>query len=302
MSILSRVLPSTLHTRLRDIVFGRSRIQVIDKSDSSATPVRPIFIIGCFRSGTTLLRYLIDSHSQICCPPETKFLTHLAALYENHESMKAFSSMGFEENYVRRRIRNLTNDFFLDYMAANGKSRWADKTPEYVRILDFIEWLYGKEVDYIFIYRNGLDVTHSMFEQSIQPLEPNKTLEKAFAYWAEDARIMVEWRSRLGARCHEVFYENLCRNPSKIMDGVFDFLEVPREDVVNNWYRMRHDMGYEDIKARRQTQIRVSHGNFKSWGGNVITHFKSMAAGLHEQIGYDPATLMPKESGGLDEI
>ena len=36
--------------------------------------MKKIFIFGCQRSGTTLLRYLLDSHSKIACPPETKFI------------------------------------------------------------------------------------------------------------------------------------------------------------------------------------------------------------------------------------
>jgi len=38
---------------------------------------RPIFIVGCQRSGTTMLRLMLDSHSRISCGPETRFLEDL---------------------------------------------------------------------------------------------------------------------------------------------------------------------------------------------------------------------------------
>lgn len=294
MSILFRILPPKLHTRMRDIVFGRTHITVVDKSEHEGIQARPVFLIGCFRSGTTLLRYLLDSHSQICCPPESKFLTHLSALRRDSKFMKAFGTMGFDEEYVQKRLKRFSDDFFLDYMLAKKKKRWVDKTPEYVRILDFIDWLYGKEVDYIFIYRNGLDVTQSMLTQNIAPLEPDKTIEKAFEYWLEDARTMLAWRPKIQGRCYEVFYENLCSRPSDTMNTIFDFLGVLQEDVVKVWFRKRHDMGFEDIKARRRTSIKLSHGNFKVWGRETVERFKSKAAEVHERIGYNPKTLMPK--------
>ncbi|MEW6518555.1 MAG: sulfotransferase [Thermodesulfobacteriota bacterium] len=279
---------------MRDIVFGRSRITVVDKSEQEKLHVRPIFLIGCFRSGTTLLRYLLDSHSLICSPPETKFLTHLSGLHKDSESMQAFGTMGFDDEYVRKRMKHFAEEFFLDYMAAKKKVRWVDKTPEYVRILDYIDWMYGEEVDYIFIYRNGLDVTQSMLLQSIAVLEPNKNMAKAFEYWFEDALTMLSWRQKLKGRCCEVFYENLCRNPSDTMNTIFDFLDVPREDVVDVWFRKRHDMGFEDIKARRQTSIKLSHGNFSAWSREELDHYKARAAEVHERLGYDPETLMPR--------
>jgi hypothetical protein len=213
---------------------------------------------------------------------------------KDSESMKAFGTMGFDDEYVRKRLKHFAEEFFLDYMAAKKKIRWVDKTPEYVRILDFIDWIYGKEVDYIFIYRNGLDVTQSMLLQSIAVLEPNKNMAKAFEYWFADALTMLSWRQKLKGRCCEVFYENLCSSPSDTMNTIFDFLNVPREDVVDVWFRKRHDMGFEDIKARRQTNIKLSHGNFSVWSREEVDLYKARAAEVHERLGYDPETLMPK--------
>lgn len=40
----------------------------------AADPASPIFIVGCQRSGTTMLRLILDSHPRISCGPETRFL------------------------------------------------------------------------------------------------------------------------------------------------------------------------------------------------------------------------------------
>ena len=209
--------------------------------------------------------------------------------------MRALDSMGFDENYVRDRLRSTADDFFLAYMVAHGKKRWVDKTPEYVRILDFIEWLYGGDVDYIMIYRNGLDVTKSMLSTYIHTLEPGKTLDKAFKYWIEDIKIMLDWRERHRKRCLDIFYEDLCLDTKTNVERIFSYIGVPYENVEKTWFQKRHERGDEDIKARRQTGINLSHGNFHSWDPYNIRRLKEASAEFHERMGYNPETLMPRK-------
>ncbi|HEV8165823.1 MAG TPA: sulfotransferase, partial [Actinomycetota bacterium] len=59
---------------------------------------RPIFIVGCQRSGTTLLRLILDAHPNISCGPETRFLEDLARITGdgNWPRMRLF---GFPKEY-----------------------------------------------------------------------------------------------------------------------------------------------------------------------------------------------------------
>ncbi len=108
----------TFRTRLRDIIFGRTKIRVINLSHNE--DVLPVFIIGTFRSGTTLLRFLLNSHTKICIPLETKFLTDIATLRSNPSTQKAIESMGLEENYIKKSIREFTSSFYRPYMLSNN--------------------------------------------------------------------------------------------------------------------------------------------------------------------------------------
>ncbi len=293
MKVLYRYFP-TLHTRLRDMIFGRTRIKVVRAETDVPQGPRPAFIIGCFRSGTTILRYLLDSHSALCCPPESKFLSPFSEIWRDPVSRRGLESMGFDNDFIRQEMRIFAEKFFVTYMAAKEKKRWIDKTPEYVFCLDFLDWLYGEEADYIFMFRNGLDTTASMYEQKITVLEPDKTLDSTFAYWKRSIETMLEWRPKLRGRLHEVRYEELCQAPVAVMDGVFDFLGVGKENVLDRWFRENHDLGYEDNKARRQTSIRMSHGNFNTWPPETIATFKKNASALHRAMGYDPECLLPQ--------
>ena len=284
-----------LITRLRDLAFGRPRIKVVHEKVFNDYEVAPIFIVGTFRSGTTLLRFMLDSHSRICCAPESKLLKPLASLYAKDGCMRALRDMGYDESYVRRKVRELSDCFFVGHMLAQEKARWADKTPEYVRILDFIEWLYGPHCKYVLIYRNGLDVANSMNENYIEPLDQQKSLMKCFEYWAHDTEIMADWERRYPRRCYSLKYEDLCTKTTLLMRELFDFLEEDWEDGVLKWYEKGHVRGHEDIKARRQRGIKFSFGNYRDWPENLEQELKERAASLHELIGYDPETLMPSK-------
>lgn len=280
-------------TRLRDMAFGRPRIKLIDERRVAEHDVEPIFIIGTFRSGTTLLRYILDSHSAICCPPESKFLEPLASLYTAESCMRALRYMGYDEGFVKRKVRELTDAFFLTYMLAHNKKRWADKTPEYVRVLDFIEWLYGPRCKYVLIYRNGLDTADSMNQTYIEKLDDQKNLTKTFEYWFQDTQIMARWERKYPARCYALKYEDLCTRTRPILKALFDFLGEDWEEGVLYWYRKGHDRGDEDIKARRQRDIHLSFGNYTHWPQELQERLKKKAASVHKMIGYDPETLMP---------
>lgn len=284
-----------LITRFRDLLFGRPRIKVINRSPQDSLCSKPIFIIGTFRSGTTLLRYIIDSHSNICCPAESKFLEPLSQLHDLKRCKRAFDFMGFDESYVKKEIKSLADNFFCTYMMAHNKTRWADKTPEYVRILDFIEWLYGPNCQYILIYRNGLDVANSMHETELERFGPDQSLDYAYRYWAHDTQIMADWEDRYPSRCFSLNYESLTSNLTEVLQSMFDFLEEPWDDQVLQWYSKGHDRGDEDIKARRQRGIKISFENFKSWPPETISKYKKSAAKLHKRVGYDPVTLLPSK-------
>src|SRR5205814_3964197 len=97
---------------------------------------RPILVGGCYRSGTTLVRYLLDAHPRIFCGPEVKLLRDFFGDYtgDRHAHLRLFSTaralfgddevlVEFGAAYVR----------LLERAAARaGKARWADKTPDHV--------------------------------------------------------------------------------------------------------------------------------------------------------------------------
>jgi protein-tyrosine sulfotransferase len=193
---------------------------------------RHIVMGGAPRSGTTLLRRLLDRHPEICAGAETKLFVpaafNLAWLAESYaipldelEAMRgaASSQAGFIDAFaVRAR-------------ADTGKSRWAEKTPQNIRHLDWIlEHFPGASV--IHVIRDGRDVVCSMREHpdwrwvdgAWQKVLVPRPLHWYAERWVEDTAAGMARRG--DGRYVEVRYEDLVSDPVMAMRAVCERLDV----------------------------------------------------------------------------
>src|ERR1044071_4906702 len=109
----------------------------------NATPTSwPVFLVGCHRSGTTLLRYLLDAHPDMACPPESKFIAGLEAFVEYPQAETGLLTLGFSMEDIRAELRRVIESFLGGYARRQGKRRWVDKTPNYYRLLPFIDEIF----------------------------------------------------------------------------------------------------------------------------------------------------------------
>src|SRR3972149_7016175 len=108
-----------------------------------------IIVLGMPRSGTTLLRRLLNAHPNICCPPETNLLSAAARFLEEHRFSgghsvgvaNALAFSGYAEQEVDARLREFVFGFFREFSGREGKRRWAEKTAFDAFHLDEIEKL-----------------------------------------------------------------------------------------------------------------------------------------------------------------
>lgn len=103
MNLTLRVL-----NKISTIIHGppvRDRIVVKVVDGSSRKSLKPGFLIGVYRSGTALLCYILDSHSNIAVPPETNFLYPLADMWRSEWVKTGVRGTGFDENALLDRLR-----------------------------------------------------------------------------------------------------------------------------------------------------------------------------------------------------
>src|SRR4051794_12588174 len=189
------------------------------------TTPRPIFIVGCPRSGTTLLRLMLDSHRNISCGPETHFLTDLAKLTD--ESWRRLGLFGFPKEYWHGKVADFFESFQVDYARRRGKTRWADKTPIYTPILGFVTELFPTS-QIIHVIRDGRDVVASHREKWGWRSGTRSTRK-----WPRYVRIARDVGAMLPPeRYLEVRYERLVADPEAVMREVLGFLDEPWDPAV----------------------------------------------------------------------
>jgi hypothetical protein len=228
---------------------------------------RPIFIIGCARSGTTLVRLILDSHPRISAGAETKFLPELGAMVERARIEGKFD---VSRAYVLELMRGFYGRLQGDYMIRRGKRRWAEKTPGYTMHLPLIEELYPT-AQYVHVIRDGRDVVASHRDRWGYRTALGTGLRKWPAY------ITVARRFARGLppdRYHEMRYEDLVREPEQTARELFAFLGEPWDPQVLAYDLSAHsDM---DQVAGLQAERRRSGGDGRLIYASRVQHGASL--------------------------
>ncbi len=194
---------------------------------------RHIVMGGAPRSGTTLLRRLLDRHPDICAGAETKLFVpaafNLAWLAESY-------SIRLEELEEMRRASS-SQAGFIDAFAARvraaaARARWAEKTPQNIRHLD---WILDRfpAASVIHVIRDGRDVVCSMREHPdwrwVDGRWQRVLVPRPLAWyaerWVEDTAAGMARRQ--DGRYLEVRYEDLVADPAIALRTICEHVGVP---------------------------------------------------------------------------
>ena len=186
---------------------------------------RPIFIIGCPRSGTTLTRSIIDAHPNIACGAETHFLKDLSRIVNHH--WERIERYDFPKEYWNQKIADFFTSFKSEYAQKQGKKRWAEKTPGYALKLDFIYSLYP-DLQIVHVIRDGYDVTLSHLDRWGYKKAVNAT-----KVWPKSIRHARSFSQSLpDDQYFEIRYEDLVKEPEKNCKLLFEYLAEPWDPIV----------------------------------------------------------------------
>jgi hypothetical protein len=236
----------------------------------------PVFIVGCSRSGTTLLRLMLDSHPSLAIPDESHFITELhrgwlgarrspASTLERVLVHSRFLRWGLDPAEVRRMAAvtrpssygEVMRTVFAAYAATRGKPRWGDKTPSYIAHIPLLAELFPG-AQFIHIIRDGREVARSVAAHRWGPPTP----VTAALRWKRQVRAGRRAGRQLPSeRYLEVRLEELIVAPERVLRGVCDFLHEP--------------FAAEMLEFHRSAKQPVWSGNPSAWDHVDHQHLSS---------------------------
>ncbi len=243
-------------------------------------PARAFFIAGCPRSGTTLLRWMLNAHPSIAVTPET----HFGELYVKSRGRRdaaadrpsrssvlddfcrsaAFDEMALDEGTFRDRASLHPDDpwwplrIAMQDFARSRKASWVgEKTPSHALYSKALSTAFP-EARFVFVRRDPRAVVASWRRASWS----GKLDVEVAEVWRRSSRAMRGASDVLGDRCLEVDYEGLVRDPGPTLRAVCALLEEafdPQmlryfdrdDDTMSEAERVDHALTFESPRCSR---------------------------------------------------
>lgn len=259
----------------------------------------PIFVGGVPRSGTTLLRVILDTHPRIFCGTELRVVHALATLAANAEQ---HSGPVLADSYAvsHERLRGIFAELILDFLTpawhASGKPRVAEKTPSNVLVFPQLHRLFPSS-PLIHVIRDVRDVVASRLERdkaaASAGFDAPTTARIRAREWVDTMTLRRQLLSDpdLSRSYYELRYESLVSDPEPTLRPLFEFLGETFDPAVLEFHRVQRNVaGTEEWSAEA-----VSRSIFTSSVGRwqqTLTH-EEVAAVIDEareaskELGYD---------------
>ena len=184
----------------------------------------PVFIFSAPRSGSTLLRVILGSHSSLYAPPELP-LKHVGVRAETHWIQASLEGM---ELGVEDLEHMLWDRVLAEALRRSGKPRLVVKTPSNVLIWERIAACWP-DAAFVFLLRHpaaAVASLHSSFDPAWRP-EDAGSMEESVARGLRYMTVVEQARSALPGLT--VRYEELTASPERVVGELCDFLGVPFE-------------------------------------------------------------------------
>jgi hypothetical protein len=232
-----------------------SSSQNISIPDSLPMPI----IVGSPRSGTTMLRLMLDAHSELAIPPETGFLAiseklrgrgdrlrekFFHAIINYPQQIPSWPDFEIPEGSFWHALTQITpftisegyRAFYRLYAARWRKPRWGDKTPIYCRSMNVIRRVLP-ESRFIHIIRDGRDVALSLRRMWFSP---GWEIETQASYWRDC--VLAARRAGVGRDDYiEVHYEDLVLNTREVLERVCGHAALTFEDAMLDYYKQARE-------------------------------------------------------------
>jgi hypothetical protein len=266
----------------------------------------PVVVLGVSRSGTTLLKEMLDSHSDLAIPTESYFIPQLWHRHSSRFYVDAFlddlarlarvREWGVTPEDVRRRLpprptlADAIQAIYRSYADSKGKSRFGDKTPAYMQSLPLLERVFPR-AQYVHLVRDGRDAALSFMEMRRRP-RFNLARPRGIAAFASQWRLDVEGAAAFGrrvgsSRYFELRYEDLVLEPELELGRVCDFLQLDFEPDMLAYHEEVDETALEDHPLLAKPPIPGARRWKEELDPKTKELFEAIAGGALTRLGYE---------------
>lgn len=253
----------------------------------------PIFVVGSMRSGSTMLRLILDSHPRIAVPGETGFMGGLRAAKDIPQwkfGRGWYERLGFTEAEMDRRLHDLYAGMFERYAAEQGKPRWAEKTPFHTDHVAEMARVFPEAV-FVGIVRHPGAVASSLHGRF------HYRFPEALDYWSATNLGLVDAAAALGDRFALLRYEDLVADAARVLRALMAFLDEPWSDDLLRHHDVQREKGApRAVEGSTVTSDPVDPSRAAQWATSLTSAQREDLGDVGDAarfFGYEPLTAAP---------
>jgi len=238
----------------------------------------PVFVLCAGRSGSTLLRFLLDAHPDLACPPETRLpwlarqlATAWAVIEDTGPSAPSPNGSSADAAIsapVAEGLRRSLDPMMTSYLRRRGKRRYCDKSLGAAQHAGLLLRIWP-QTRFICLYRHPMDVIASGIEASPWGLTsygfepyigspPDNNVAALARYWLDYTTSIVAAEEHYTGRCLPVRYEDLVTDPDGEIARILEFIgAAPAPGIVARCFGPGHQ--------------RFGPGDYKIWNTSGVS-------------------------------
>ncbi|XP_057177702.1 protein-tyrosine sulfotransferase 2 [Triplophysa rosa] len=260
------------------------------------TPV--VFVGGFPRSGTTLMRVMLDAHPDIRCGEETRVIPRMLALRQSFGRHGIEGRMLEDEGIGQETLDAATTAFILQVIARHGEPAplLCNKDPFTLKSAVYLSHLFTNS-KFLLMLRDGRASVHSMISRRVTIGGFDlANYRDCLSKWNSAVNAMLSQCLAVGRRrCMTVRYEDLVLQPRATMNSILRFLNTPwHEGVLHHEEAIGKPGGVSLSKTERSTDQVIKPVNLEAltrWVGHIpadVQEDMENIAPMLRRLGYNP--------------
>jgi len=252
----------------------------------SATIKQPIFIIGCGRSGTTILGRCLAVHPDIAYlnePRKMWFAAYPQTDIWSYLAPKRKGKLFLDETDIKNHSTIILKTLFAQVMNQQGGTSLCEKLPENCFRIKFLRALFPN-ARFIHIIRNGIDVAHSIqknpnwygmndykwqalknFAQTqhkYRELLPycHSNFERGLLEWRMSVEVVQETLKEIPNSDYlKIYYESFIKNPFNVMESIQQFSNLSNSSDLIQFIQknIKHETSQFNVNTLTSNQEKI---------------------------------------------